>query len=53
MDEDNASIVRILQRVLNCDTDKKAVLGLRGNEAECFLTLIHDVRFHQILLYSN
>jgi hypothetical protein len=34
INEDESDIVRMLQVVLNCDSDKKAVLRLRGNEAD-------------------
>jgi len=47
LDEDEAEIVRMLQDVLNCNSDKTAVLQLRGNDAERFLTLTHNVGIYE------
>jgi hypothetical protein len=50
LDEDEADIVRMFQAILNCDSHKKAVLQLRGNDAERFLTLTHNVRTFEVLM---
>jgi hypothetical protein len=49
LDEDEADIVHMLQAVLRCDADRKAVLRLRGEDAERFLTLIHNVSIFEVL----
>jgi hypothetical protein len=38
----------MLQGVLNCDSDRKAVLQLRGDDAERFLTLTHNVGIYKL-----
>ena len=45
LDQDETDIVRLLQSILNCELDKKTVLELRGDDAEHFLTLTHNVSF--------
>jgi hypothetical protein len=49
LDEDEADIVQMLEAVLRCDADRKAVLQLRGDDAERFLTLTHNVSIFEVL----
>lgn len=48
INEDEADIVRILQSVIDCDTDKETILRLRKDHAEYFWTLIRDVCFYEM-----
>jgi hypothetical protein len=43
-DDDDKDLIQLLRRTLNSDTDKKAVLQLRGGDSERFLTLTYLVR---------
>jgi hypothetical protein len=49
LDNDEINLKQLLSNMLNSDNDREAVLELKGDDAECFLTLTFHVCILDIL----
>jgi hypothetical protein len=53
LDEDEKEICALFQQVLLDSKDKSTIRSLRGEQAKCFMQVLHEVSFHSRLAINT